>query len=63
MGEGTLTCTVDDNGTVESTGQSIPVLLYHLKVNVYPEGGYVVAGLPNKIYVEGIKYNYLKFTN
>ncbi len=55
-GEGTLTCTVDDDGTIESTGQTIPILLQSLDMKIYAEGGYIVAGLPNKIYVEG---NYL----
>jgi hypothetical protein len=54
MGDGTLTCTVDDEGTVESTGQTIPIILQNLKMNLYPEGGYLVNGLPCRIYVEGL---------
>ncbi len=34
------------------TGQTIPILLQSLDMKIYPEGGYIVAGLPNRIYVE-----------
>lgn len=51
-GEGTLTCTINDGGVVESTGQTVPVLLRDIDMTFFPESGDLVA-LPNqRIYVE-----------
>jgi len=52
FGDGTLTCTVIDGGVVESTGQTIPIILQKLDVKFYPEGGELVCGIPNNIYFE-----------
>lgn len=44
--------TVDDSGVVESSGKSLPLLLQSVTVDVFPEGGECVAGLPCRLYIE-----------
>ena len=51
-GEGTLAIIVDDSGAVETAAKTIPILLQTLDLSTYPEGGELVAGLLNRIYVE-----------
>jgi uncharacterized protein YfaS (alpha-2-macroglobulin family) len=52
-GEGTLAMVIQDGGTVETASKTIPILLQTLDLGIYPEGGDLVAGLQNRIYVEG----------
>ncbi len=52
-GEGTIAMVIQDGGTVETASKTIPILLQTLDLGIYPEGGDIVAGLPNRIYVEG----------
>jgi uncharacterized protein YfaS (alpha-2-macroglobulin family) len=52
-GEGTIAMVIQDGGTVETASKTIPILLQTLDLEIYPEGGDIVAGLPNRIYVEG----------
>ncbi len=52
-GDGTLALTILDGSTVETATKTIPILLQTLDVAIYPEGGDLVAGLPNRIYFEG----------
>ena len=52
-GEGSLAMTIADGGTVETATKTIPILLQTLDLSIYPEGGDLVAGLPNRVYVEG----------
>jgi A-macroglobulin complement component/alpha-2-macroglobulin family protein/MG2 domain-containing protein len=49
-GEGLLSIAVDDGGTVETAAKSIPIALNKLKIDFYPEGGDLVAGLVNRCY-------------
>ncbi len=51
-GEGSLAIIVDDNGAVETAAKTIPILLQTVDLALYPEGGELVAGLPNRVYVE-----------
>ncbi len=51
-GEGTLAMTVEDGGVIETATKTIPILLQTVDLNIYPEGGDLVAGLPNRVYVE-----------
>jgi hypothetical protein len=51
-GEGTLNVIVSDGGTVESNGKTIPILLQTLDIQIYPEGGSLIAGVDNTVYVE-----------
>ena len=51
-GEGTLVMTVHDGGVVETASKTIPILLQTVDLKMYPEGGDLVAGLPNRVYFE-----------
>lgn len=50
QGSGSLSIVVDDGGTRESTTKTIPIQLGRVQVDFYPEGGYLVEGLKNRIY-------------
>lgn len=50
-GEGTLTFTIEDGGVVDTAAKTIPILLQTVDVNFYPEGGDLIAGVPNRVYV------------
>ena len=52
-GEGRIAMIIQDGGTVETATKTIPILLQTLDLAIYPEGGDLVAGLPNRVYVEG----------
>ena len=52
-GEGVIAMTIQDGGTVETTTRTIPILLQTIDVAIYPEGGDLIAGLPNRVYIEG----------
>src|SRR5437667_1312269 len=52
-GEGVMAMIIEDGGTVETATKTIPILLQTLDLAVYPEGGDLIAGLPNRVYVEG----------
>jgi hypothetical protein len=52
-GEGVIAMIIQDGGTVETASKTIPILLHTIDVAIYPEGGDLIAGLPNRIYVEG----------
>jgi len=49
-GEGQLAVVVDDGGTRETAAKTIPINLGKVKVDFYPEGGDLVAGLANRVY-------------
>jgi uncharacterized protein YfaS (alpha-2-macroglobulin family) len=51
-GEGSLVLTIDDSGAVETAVKTIPILLQTVDLSLYPEGGELVAGLLNRVYVE-----------
>ncbi len=51
-GEGTLAMVIKDGGIVETASKTIPVLLQTVDLEVYPEGGDLIAGLPNRVYFE-----------
>lgn len=51
-GEGQLSVTVDDSGVLETVSKTLPVLMRSVDASVYPEGGDLIAGLPNRVYVE-----------
>src|SRR5262249_45438659 len=52
-GEGVLAMIIEDGGTVETATKTIPILLQTIDLAIYPEGGDLVAGLRNRVYVEG----------
>ena len=45
---------VDDSGAVETATKTIPILLQTVDLSIYPEGGELVAGLSNRVYVEAL---------
>ncbi|MEK6235215.1 MAG: MG2 domain-containing protein [Planctomycetales bacterium] len=49
-GEGTLAFIIEDGGIIETASKTIPILLQTLDVSFYPEGGDLIAGLPNRVY-------------
>src|SRR5439155_8769799 len=52
-GEGVIAMIIEDGGTVETAAKTIPILLQTLDLAIYPEGGDLIAGLPNRVYVVG----------
>lgn len=50
-GEGTLSFAIEDGGVVETAAKTIPILLQTVDLTMYPEGGELVAGLPNRVYL------------
>ena len=56
-GEGTLAMTVTDGGVVETATKTIPIVLQTVDLQLFPEGGDLVAGLPCRIYFEGRQPN------
>lgn len=53
-GEGTLSLAVNDHGTVETVGKTLPLLLAAVDVTCYPEGGDLVAGVPSRVYIQAL---------
>lgn len=51
-GEGSLTFVIEDGGVVETASKTLPILLQTLDLNIYPEGGELVAGVENRVYFE-----------
>lgn len=49
-GRATVSVTVRDGGTVETTAKTVPLVVDTLKFESFPEGGTLVAGLPNRVY-------------
>jgi alpha-2-macroglobulin-like protein len=52
-GEGVIAMVIQDGGTVETATKTIPILLQTMDLAIYPEGGDLIAGLSNRVYVEG----------
>ncbi|MEZ0267505.1 MAG: alpha-2-macroglobulin family protein, partial [Phycisphaerae bacterium] len=51
-GEGTLAFLIEDGGVVETASKTLPILLQTLDLSIYPEGGDLVANIPNRVYLE-----------
>jgi alpha-2-macroglobulin-like protein len=51
-GEGSLAMAIEDGGVVETASKTIPILMQTIDLNIYPEGGDLVAGLSNRVYFE-----------
>lgn len=50
VGDGLLTVLVEDGGVTESLQKRIPITLKNIALEMYPEGGDLVAGLPGRVY-------------
>ncbi len=51
-GDGTLAMVIEDGGVVETATKTIPILINSVDVTLFPEGGELIAGLPNRVYLE-----------
>lgn len=51
-GEGTLALIIEDGGVVETASKTIPILLQTVDLKMYPEGGDLIAGYPNRLYIQ-----------
>jgi uncharacterized protein YfaS (alpha-2-macroglobulin family) len=51
-GEGTLAFIIEDGGIVETASKTIPILLQTVDLQMFPEGGDLIAGLPARVYFE-----------
>jgi MG2 domain len=51
-GAASVTVTFSDSGVKESLVKPMPVVLKKLVVEFYPEGGDLIAGVPNRVYLQ-----------
>lgn len=51
-GEATLTVIVEEGGLLESIQRRIPVVMGRVQVQMFPEGGQLVLGLPGRVYFQ-----------
>jgi uncharacterized protein YfaS (alpha-2-macroglobulin family) len=51
-GEGSLAFAIEDGGVVETATKTIPILLQTVDLQLYPEGGELIASLPMRVYFE-----------
>ncbi len=51
-GDGTVSVTFNDGGNTETMVKPIPIVLKKLDVQFFPEGGDLVAGVPNRVYFQ-----------
>ncbi|MCA9802580.1 MAG: hypothetical protein KC777_11480, partial [Cyanobacteria bacterium HKST-UBA02] len=56
-GEGTLALVIEDGGVVETATKTIPILLQTVDLQLFPEGGDLVAGYKNRVYVQANQPN------
>ncbi len=56
-GEGTLALIIEDGGVVETAAKTIPILLQTVDLKIFPEGGELVAGFPNRVYIQANQPN------
>jgi hypothetical protein len=51
-GDGLLTVMVTDGGLTESVSRAVPILVNRVALQLFPEGGDLVEGLPGRVYLE-----------
>lgn len=51
-GDGTLSLVIEDDGVVETASKTIPILLQSVDLQMFPEGGELVAGFTNRVYIQ-----------
>lgn len=56
-GEGTLALVIEDGGVVETASKTIPILLQTVDLKVFPEGGDLIAGYNNRVYIQAKQPN------
>jgi hypothetical protein len=52
LGDGLLTVLVEDGGVTESISKRIPIIMKKMRLDLFPEGGHLVLGLPSRVYFE-----------
>lgn len=50
VGEASLSVQFSDGGNSETIVRPIPIVVRRLRVDFYPEGGDLIAGMPNRVY-------------
>ncbi len=56
-GEGTLALVIEDGGVVETASKTIPILLQTVDLKMFPEGGDLIAGYKNRVYIQANQPN------
>src|SRR6202044_2623545 len=56
-GEGTLALVIEDGGVVETASKTIPILLQTVDLQMFPEGGDLIAGFENRVYIQANQPN------
>lgn len=56
-GEGTLNMVIEDGGVVEAASKTIPIILQTVDLKMYPEGGDLIAGYRNRVYLQAKQPN------
>ena len=56
-GDGTLSLVIEDDGVVETASKTIPILLQSVDLQIFPEGGELIAGFNNRVYVQAFLPN------
>ncbi len=51
-GEGTLAMVIADGGVVETASKTLPILVQTVDLQMFAEGGELLSGVPNRLYVE-----------
>jgi hypothetical protein len=51
-GQASLSVQFNDGGSVEPLIRTVPIALKKLMVDFFPEGGYLIAGAPNRVYFQ-----------
>lgn len=56
-GEGTLNMVIEDGGVVETASKTIPIILQTVDLQMFPEGGDLIAGYKNRVYLHAKQPN------
>lgn len=56
-GEGTLALAIEDGGVIETASKTIPILLQTVDLQIYPEGGDLLSGFSNRVYLQAKQPN------
>ena len=56
-GEGTLALAIEDGGVLETASKTIPILMQTVDLQIFPEGGELVSGFKNRVYIQAKQPN------
>ena len=51
-GDGSLAFVIDDGSGIETAAKTLPIILNKLDIGLFPEGGDLIAGVENRIYIQ-----------